>query len=93
MLKLDSQRSRVGFVVFCTGVLLMVVPYALSIEINYYGEIQFPSLKGFLRWDSRRSYAPAFKIGLGFAIAGAWLAWFYPQTLGRLIRWVRVGPQ
>jgi hypothetical protein len=34
-------------------------------------------------------WRPAFRFGCAFAIAGAWLAWLFQPTLGRLYLWIK----
>ena len=82
--------NRIGFVVFCIGALLLVVSLLATVEFRYDGP-HIANIYELLFLRERYWWQSTFRIGLPMAFFGAWFAWFYEPTVGRLIRWIRLG--
>lgn len=82
--------NRIGFLVFCTSLLICLAAYLSTYSKSYYG-VDFADLEYMLLDRVRRWQQTAFRFGVFGIVVGATLAWAYQSTVERLINWVRSG--
>lgn len=88
--KFSKPINRIGFVVFCFGGLLLIISLLATVKSSYSG-VRIASLYELLYARQFYWWQAAFRTGLPMFFFGAWIAWFYEPTVGRLIRWIRSG--
>lgn len=82
--------NRIGFILFCMGVLLIVVSVLATIEERYDG-LRIARVYDLLLDRQRFWWQFTFRLSLALIFFGAWIAWLYDPTIGRVVRWVRSG--
>lgn len=82
--------NRIGFVIFCVGSLLIVVSLLATVKFSYYGP-SIATLYELLIYRVHIWWQFTFRLGLMMAFFGAWIAWLFDPTAGRVIRWIRSG--
>lgn len=87
--KLEEPVNRAGFFILVAGAASIAVSvgwHAFSGGYRDYMSLTFDL-------DQRAYYGWQWlgRVGLFAMIAGAWLAWAYQPTLGRILRWIRHG--
>ncbi|WP_085701962.1 hypothetical protein [Pseudomonas sp. B15(2017)] len=82
--------NRIGFVVFCIGLLMLTVSYLSTADFRY-DSVRFASYYKLMESNAREWWQHVFRMGIPVAFVGAWVAWFFDPTLGRVARWIRSG--
>lgn len=82
--------------VFAVGAILILIGLWGGIDwVKYDGTLQLkmPYKRDLLDFFPRRPewWQSLFHWGCVLAVVGAWLAWFFSPTIGRLARWIRQG--
>ncbi|PTS84013.1 hypothetical protein DBR00_11580 [Pseudomonas sp. HMWF032] len=92
---LRTPINRLGFAIFVVGLAMILTGLLGSIDwLDHYGrwEPNLPSQRAL--FDIHYPYQagwwrPTFRWGCAFAIVGAWFAWLFQPTLGRLYLWIK----
>ncbi|WP_286978246.1 hypothetical protein [Pseudomonas sp.] len=97
MRTLKTPINRLGFVVFIAGATMILVSLWGGIDwVDYTGKfrVDLPSARELFDFNYPyriKWWQPFFRWGCAFAFVGAWLAWLFSPTIGRLVRWIRRG--
>ncbi|MFY1029123.1 hypothetical protein [Pseudomonas asiatica] len=90
-LRLRTPLNRIGFTLLCFGLALVVVSFLFSYERYGWAGRQFADLETLFLDRAHRWWQTGIRYGSGIAVVGAWLAWAYEPTGGRLLRWIKTG--
>lgn len=88
---LKAPINRLGFALLCAGIIAVIVSLAFATRWGGYNGPHFPDLGTLLFDRARHWWQSVFRYGLTGAVIGAWVAWLYQPTLGKLLQWIKIG--
>jgi len=84
---LKTPVNRIGFTLLVAGTI------SLLISVFWFYQWRGSSYQGFWEYAfiqrTTKSWQFMAKAGAGAVIIGAWLAWLYQPTIGRLLSWIK----
>ncbi len=90
-LKLRDPVNRLGFTLLCFGAFLIVVSFLSTYKGYGWSGLRFADLETLFIDRSRYWWQTGIRLGAVLVVAGAWMAWAFEPTIGKLLRWIRTG--
>ncbi len=90
-LKLRDPVNRLGFTLLCFGTVLIAISFLCTFRIAWDGGWHVADFEKLFIDGSRYWWQTGIRLGVVLAVAGAWMAWAFEPTIGKLLRWIRTG--
>ena len=91
-LGLSTPINRLGFVVLCAGAVITIVSFLGSYESYGWSGRHFASIERLFFDRALDWWQTGVRWGVCLTIIGAWMAWAFEPTIGKLWKWIKTGP-